>query len=60
MCAGWKCQDTDQLERPATFSNVGIANTGQMSGTISGNSQHIEVNESANNFSKPSKVSKLL
>ena len=29
------------------FLNVGVANTGEMSGIITGNSQHIEVNESA-------------
>ncbi len=30
-----------------TFSNVGIANTGQMSGTITGTGQHVQVNETA-------------
>ncbi len=29
------------------FSNVGVANTGQMSGTITGSSQHVELNENA-------------
>jgi len=29
------------------FSNVGVANTGQMTGSITGNSQHIQVNENA-------------
>jgi len=28
-----------------TFSNVGVANTGQMSGTITGTGQHVQVNE---------------
>lgn len=30
-----------------TFSNVGVANTGQMYGTITGTGQHVQVNESA-------------
>ena len=30
-----------------TFSNVGVANTGQMSGTITGTGQHIQLNETA-------------
>lgn len=30
-----------------TFSNVGVANTGQMSGTVTGTGQHIQVNETA-------------
>ena len=29
------------------FNNVGVANTGDMTGTITGNSQHIEMNQSA-------------
>lgn len=29
------------------FNNVGVANTGEMTGTIAGSSQHVEVNQSA-------------
>jgi hypothetical protein len=32
------------------FNNVGVANTGEMTGTITGNSQYIQVNQSATEF----------